>query len=123
MAILRPPLFNVCSSSVYRSRKPRIRPNGSVTLTTWHHVSEKVDNSFADDWRSLGRCGTLTDSGRIGEGTGSSLNSDNIPTFVSRSLEIRIQIPNIMPLHQLRFEHGASRKRSRNARSYCSTGS
>jgi hypothetical protein len=33
----------------------RIRPEGSVTLPTWHPLSAQVGNRFADERRSLGR--------------------------------------------------------------------
>jgi hypothetical protein len=36
---------------------------GSVTLTTWRPLSAGVDAGFAVGRRSLGRCGSLADSG------------------------------------------------------------
>jgi hypothetical protein len=45
-------------------RNPRIQLEGSVTLTMWHPVAEKVGTNLADKWWSLDRYNSCADSGQ-----------------------------------------------------------
>jgi hypothetical protein len=50
---------NILYSLETRSIKSRLRPEGSITLTTWHPLSTTVDTNFVDKRRSLGRYSSL----------------------------------------------------------------